>query len=138
MSLSVSSRSSKEQQDTKTTKEDDPGRLMDDGNDPDNISREQGIDTLLTDESIADMKFQCSDGGIALANRAWLASRSTVFRNMLYGNFKEANDDVVETTFTSAIMKAVIEYIYNDHCSLFHDKLSRGSAREERAHLANK
>jgi hypothetical protein len=82
------------------------------------ISRDDAIKRLLLDNELSDMTLQGTDGVTVNANRCILAARSHVFRVMLFGNFCEANNTIVQVGYTGKIIKALVEYIYTDESSL--------------------
>ncbi|KAG7336736.1 BTB/POZ domain containing protein [Nitzschia inconspicua] len=89
-------------------------------NDPNNtnetddteIPLSSALESLVFDEIFADVQFQCIDDTSVPACRPLLASRSPVFRALLYGNWKESNKDVpmVQVGYTSSVMKCIVEY----------------------------
>jgi hypothetical protein len=79
------------------------------------ITRIEALDTLLADEELSDVTLKSSlDGEQVLAHRAMLGARSRVFRHMLYGNFAESSQPVVEIQYSGETIKAIIDYIYRN------------------------
>ena len=92
------------------------------------ISRDEAIQSLLSDESISDFKLEGNDGSV-IANKAMLAARSPVFRKLLFEKGTketEEHDDEVKNTrdgklkvdYSSQVMKAIVEYIYTDNATV--------------------
>lgn len=76
------------------------------------------IASIWTDSTFHDVTLQCADGVKMDACRAVLASRSAVFKAMLYGNMLEAySQHVVLHAFNSAALHVVLEYIYTEDIS---------------------
>jgi hypothetical protein len=69
---------------------------------------------LLTKEELSDLTLKGKDGSTVRANRAMLAARSPVFHRMLYGQFSEAEQSVVELGYTGDVLKEIVEYIHTD------------------------
>jgi hypothetical protein len=82
------------------------------------ISWNDAIKCLLSDEDLSDVSLRGTDGVKVTANRCILAARSPVFRRMLFGNFSEASSAVVQVGYTGEVLKALVEYIYMDESSL--------------------
>ena len=78
------------------------------------ITRDEAICSLLTDEDLSDITLQGNDGVTVHANRCILAARSKVFRGMLFGNFSEASASVVSLGYPGSILKSIVEYIYTN------------------------
>jgi len=78
------------------------------------ITQQDALRALLSDEKYADVTMKGSDGSKVRANRAMLAARSPVFDRMLYGEFKEAARDEVEVGYDGVTLKTVVSYIYTD------------------------
>ena len=72
------------------------------------------LEILLSDETLSDVTLRGSDGVAVAANRCILAARSTVFQRMLFGEYSEASDTVVEVGFDGWILDAVVRFIYLD------------------------
>jgi hypothetical protein len=78
------------------------------------ITRDEAIRALLTNEKYADITLKGTYGSLVRANRAMLAARSPVFDSMLYGDFAEAQQSVVDVGYTEEALKGVVDYIYTD------------------------
>jgi hypothetical protein len=85
------------------------------------ITREEAIENLLTDEDLSDLLLVGTDGVAVRSNRCMLASRSKVFRGMLYGDFSESSSSSVSLGYKGDVLQAVVEYIYTDKCELFNE-----------------
>ena len=97
----------------------------------DEISRDEAIQSLLSDESISDFNLEGTDGSV-IANKAMLAARSPVFRELLFEKGTketEGHDDIVKNTrdgklkvdYSSQVMKAIVEYIYTDNATVLEE-----------------
>ena len=110
--------------------------------DGDNDGKDQGakitfkmaMENLLTDESMTDVKVVSIDGKHHVpAVRSLLASRSKVFKSLLFGNYKESTTNEVQTEYTEDVLKAVVEFIYTDDAKIFHKEYnwdSKSSAKD--------
>jgi hypothetical protein len=78
------------------------------------ITRDEAIRALLTNEKYADITLKGTDGSLVRANRAMLAARSPVFDSMLYGDFAEAQQSIVDVGYNGNILEDVVKYIYTD------------------------
>jgi hypothetical protein len=78
------------------------------------ITRDEAIRALLTHEKYADITLKGTDGSLVRANRAMLAARSPVFDSMLYGDFVEAQQSIVNVGYTEETLRDVVNYIYTD------------------------
>lgn len=68
---------------------------------------------LLTNEQLADVEFELDDGAVVCANRAVLASRSQLFRVMLFGDMRESTERKVKLSgIKEATLKGVLEWCY--------------------------
>lgn len=76
------------------------------------ISREDAIRDLLKDDELSDLTLRAKDGTLVIANRCLLASRSPVFRRMLFGPFKESSDSVIDVGYDGCVLRAIVDYIY--------------------------
>jgi hypothetical protein len=85
------------------------------------ITREEAIGNLLMDEELSDLLLVGTDGVAVRSNRCMLASRSKVFRGMLYGDFSEASSSSVSIGYKGVVLQAVVEYIYTDKCDIFNE-----------------
>lgn len=61
-----------------------------------------------------DVKFTFPSDESISCNRFLLAARVPVFRAMLYGHMKEANDDVYISDASPEAFKQFVVYIYSD------------------------
>jgi hypothetical protein len=89
--------------------------------DPSEITHQQAMRNLLMDEDLSDLSLIAIDGEVVRSSRCILASRSKVFRGMLYGDFSEATSSSITLGYKREILKALVEYIYTDDCELFHE-----------------
>jgi hypothetical protein len=85
------------------------------------ITREEAIRNLLMDEDLSDLLLVGTDGVAVRSNRCMLASRSKVFRGMLYGDFSEASSSSVSLGYKGKILQTVVEYIYTDKCEILNE-----------------
>jgi len=91
-------------------------------------SRDEALRSLLDDEELSDVVLVVSaDDGCTAARvpalKALLASRSPVFRRLLFGQFVEARQKEVEIGngrlgFGGDVVRAVVEYSYTDSVAL--------------------
>ena len=93
------------------------------------ISRNEALETLLSDEDLSDLCLQGKDGVLVHANRCLLAARSSIFRRMLFGEFSERDSSIVTVDYHSNVLRAIVQYIYTDDCSVFHQKCDADLAR---------
>ena len=101
------------------------------------ISHDQAMQNLLTNERYADIQLQSSDGAIIHANRAMLAARSPMFDRMLYGNFAERTSTTVVVSYTNGdILKAIVQYIYRDDCDVFHYQQRQAQLQSDAGEVA--
>ena len=86
------------------------------------VSLKDAFAKFLTEEKFMDVVLQGKDGEQVPANRCILASRSEVFRQMLFGSFKEASlaENVISIGYDGNILRAVVEYICTDSAEIFH------------------
>ena len=63
--------------------------------------------------------FEGIDGEKIVANRSILAVRSVVFRKILFGQHREAENVVIPIGYDGKVLKAVKEYCYTDHADIF-------------------
>ena len=83
---------------------------------PYKITRKQAIQTLLEDEELNDLQLRSLiDDQIVYAQRGWLASRSVVLRSLLYGNFKESKQSIIELPYPSVVLRCLVEFVYSDN-----------------------
>ena len=81
------------------------------------------MSSLLGDENdITDLKLRGTDGKLVNALRGMLAARSDVFRRMLYGNFAESSQTIVDLGYQGDVLKAVVEFVYSDDAEVLHQK----------------
>jgi hypothetical protein len=85
------------------------------------ITRDEAIQNLLMDEELSDLLLVGTDGVAVRSNRCMLASRSKVFRRMLYGDFSEASSTSISLDYKGEVVQAVVEYIYTDKCEIFNE-----------------
>src|SRR5215469_13375674 len=79
------------------------------------INLKDDIASIRTDLTFHDITIVCSDGVEIGACRAILASRSAVFKAMLYGNMQEATSNrVVLREIKSKAMHAVLRFIHTE------------------------
>jgi hypothetical protein len=78
------------------------------------ISREEAILAYLKSEEVHDFTLEGNDGISFGANRYMLAARSSVFKKMLLGAFKEASSNSVQLDYPGAVLKSLVEYVYFD------------------------
>jgi len=87
--------------------------------DKEEITLKMALRTLLIDTSLADVKFEGTDGGLVCGNRGLLAARSQVFRSMLFGSFSEARQDsIIRVGYSSPVMTSVVEYCLTDEAGI--------------------
>jgi hypothetical protein len=86
------------------------------------ITRDEAMKTLLTDEDLSDITLKGSDGTLVLAQRCMLAARSFVFRRMLYGDFCEASQSLVDVGYTGDVLQAIVDYIYTNTTTFFNQE----------------
>ena len=82
------------------------------------ISLKGAMYNLMNDPELSDVTLRCIDGTQVKANRSLLASRSSVFKKSLTGNFKEASSDVVDVGFNGVVVNNLIRFIATDGCHL--------------------
>ena len=100
---------------------------------PYKITRKQAIQTLLDDEELCDLQLRSMiDHQIVYAQRGWLASRSLVFRSLLFGKFKESKQTIIDLPYTSKVLRTIVEFIYSDDTSLFHTKSSSSNTSRKK------
>jgi len=88
------------------------------------LSLPQALSTLLQDDELSDVALVSSiDATILPANRCILASRSHVFKRMLYGNFAEANQKQVTMEFSGSVIRMILEYCYTDQIKHLSDQV---------------
>jgi hypothetical protein len=92
------------------------------------ISREEAIRSLFTDEKYADLTLKGTDGRLVKAHRAMLAARSLVFDRMLYGDFSEASQKVVDVGYSGQVLQAIVEYINTDTAAILKLKNNNSNA----------
>src|SRR5438270_3157989 len=79
------------------------------------FSLKDDIASIRTDPTFHDLTLVCSDGVEVGACRAVLASRSTVFKAMLYGNMQEATSRrVVLQDIESEALHVVLRFIHTE------------------------
>ena len=79
------------------------------------ISLKDDIASIRTDPTFHDITIVCSDGVEIGACRAILASRSAVFKAMLYGRMQESTSDkVILHDIKSTAMHAVLRFIHTE------------------------
>src|SRR5215472_11668548 len=79
------------------------------------INLKDDIASIRTDPTFHDITIVCSDGIEIGACRAILASRSAVFKAMLYGSMQEATSNrIVFPDITSAAMHTVLRFIHTE------------------------
>lgn len=78
------------------------------------IPLSDSMSKLLNDEELADVKLEGNDGVQIFAHRLVLASRSLVFRHMLYGHFKESTSNIVKVDYAGKVVEAIVRYCYTD------------------------
>lgn len=93
----------------------------------DNIARD--LLAALDDEDLCDVELLPSssrssaverpDNAGIQASRFVLSARSPVFKRMLYGSFKEAKSTTVSLNYSSAIVRAIVEYCRTDSIATF-------------------
>jgi hypothetical protein len=86
------------------------------------ITREEALLALLSNEKYSDITLKGTDGSLVRANRAILAARSPVFDSMLYGDFAEAHQSVVDVGYNGETLQDVVDYIYTDEVPIFDDE----------------
>ena len=91
---------------------------QDDPEDTNEISQPQAMQFLWQEEQYADIILQSNDGERIPAIRCILASRSPVFRSMLYGHFLEANSSTIALSFSGKVLRGLVQYIYTNECNL--------------------
>jgi hypothetical protein len=72
----------------------------------------------LTDNAFHDITLLACDGMQVPANRTILGLRSPVFRKMLFGNFPEATQSIVNVDYPGTVVKAIVQYIHTDKVEL--------------------
>jgi hypothetical protein len=82
------------------------------------ITLKSALRTLFTDPSLSDVNLEGTDGLMVHANRCILAARSQVFRDMLFGDCLEADNNAVRLGYDSEILKSVVEYCLTDDAEL--------------------
>ena len=88
----------------------------------------QDLLQALYDDELIDIYLKGYDGLEIGASKFVLASRSSVLRRMLYGNFKEATSTVIEfNEYDSVIVEAIVEYCYYNKISKFRISIHRTS-----------
>jgi hypothetical protein len=84
----------------------------------DEDSLDCAIRHLLSNESLADVNLQGTDGITLPAHRLILAARSQVFEKLLFGNFAEASNSLVRIGYDGRVLQAIVEYCYTDKVAL--------------------
>jgi hypothetical protein len=95
------------------------------------ITLQEALKTLLVDEETSDVTWMNSnDGTLVRANREMLAAQSVVFPRMLYGDFAEAQQSVVNVGFTGNVLHSIVEYIHTNTLSFLEsDNFDRAFVR---------
>lgn len=93
--------------------------------------------SIFGDEEVSDIILQGCDGGSVVAVKAILASRSTMFRHMFYGDGKSSfvpkepgeKEVFVFDDWDCRILHLVVEYCYTDTCSAMKSQPTEEIAR---------
>lgn len=77
------------------------------------------VRNLYETSDFSDVEIEAADGTKLSAHRSILGSRSPVFKQLLLGQFSEAQAPIVSLGFEGNILKSVLEYCYTDEFSGF-------------------
>jgi BTB/POZ domain len=104
------------------------------------ISHGEMLASFLTDDDLHDVKIKGSDGVEVPANRFLLAARSTIFKAMFFGKFKEAKSPAIKLCFPSDVLRAVVEYIVTDSAEILNmrDSAEIGSEKKRKKRKSTK
>ena len=70
--------------------------------------------STLEDPDLCDVTLIGSDGGRVPAIRLYLSARSDVLKQLLVGQFREANEEEVHMDYPSPVLKALVHYCCTD------------------------
>ncbi|XP_033735167.1 BTB/POZ domain-containing protein 6-like [Pecten maximus] len=92
----------------------------------DDLSLLESMDYMLTNEVDCDISFKLGKAGLDVvpAHKFVLASRSSVFRAMLYGPLAEKGCLVDIPDVESDIFKCFLRYVYTDKCTTTSDNVT--------------
>ncbi|XP_060079580.1 BTB/POZ domain-containing protein 6-like [Ylistrum balloti] len=92
----------------------------------DSLTLLESMDYMLTNEVDCDISFKLGKTGsdIVSAHRFVLASRSSVFRAMLYGPLAEKGCSVEIPDVESDIFRCFLRYLYTDKCVMTPDSVA--------------
>ncbi|XP_033735166.1 BTB/POZ domain-containing protein 6-like [Pecten maximus] len=92
----------------------------------DDLSLLESMDYMLTNEVDCDISFKLGKAGsdVVPAHKFVLASRSSVFRAMLYGPLAEKSCTVDIPDVESGIFKCFLRYVYTDNCAITSDNVT--------------
>lgn len=76
------------------------------------MSLPNDLRSILNDEKLCDVVLEGNDGENAPAAKVILASRTTYFRQMFYGEFVEASSDTVALDFPGMLLRYVVEFCH--------------------------
>jgi hypothetical protein len=96
----------------------------------DEASLDCAIRNLLSNESLADVNLQGTDGIKVPAHRLILAARSQVFESLLFGNFAEASNSEVRVGYDGRVLQAIVEYCYTDEVTLLGEQTQNPSLEQ--------
>eukprot|EP00980_Cylindrotheca_fusiformis_P031342 scaffold26203_cov127-Cylindrotheca_fusiformis.AAC.1 len=77
-------------------------------------------DTLaaLEDEALHDIRLLGTDNVEIPCTKFALATRSTIFKKMFFGDFKERDSELVSLNYCSTVLKVLVKYCYSDELDL--------------------
>ena len=70
------------------------------------------VETFFNNSELSDVEIITEDNKHIPAHKFVLASRSSVFKAMLYGNLKESNTNKVTLKYSSKAVMAMLEHVY--------------------------
>ncbi|XP_069119047.1 BTB/POZ domain-containing protein 6-like [Argopecten irradians] len=92
----------------------------------DNLSLLESLNYIMTNGVDCDISFKVGKAGseVVSAHKLILASRSSVFRAILYGPLAEKGQTVDIPGVESDIFKCFLRYVHTDQCSITLDNVT--------------
>ena len=78
----------------------------------------------LNDTELADVTLCGTDEKSVVAIRSILAMRSSFFKSLFFGSFRESTSQHVQLGYSSLVLKAVVEYCYTDEIKTAFENLT--------------
>jgi hypothetical protein len=88
------------------------------------LTRKEANRFFLANEKYSDLTLRGTDGALVRVNRAMLATRCPVFDTMLFGDFAEASQSVVDIGYTGETLRDIVSYLYIDEAPILTRKES--------------